>query len=339
MDRGPSRPNDIVRYHLNPELYLDLHKTASELQFYLQSRAGLISERTTHFIIDPKNTFLTILNGAHDLAQLHAAWMGIIKQLELGIKYINKYESEYLESDVGRRMQSPVSTDPGIIENLLQLTQPNDRMRHLYSQIPHHQSDLTEDALRRFDELRDWQDIYPLPPNLLHDDRPRIQTPTSELPRTSYKSNGQFILPAAPTQPAQAQAPSLQEKGKGREWMRPSRPSGAATSLFMGPSTPWKSSTQFLNPPGSQRNPVPGVAPPEEGVAPNVLHGLGSLNSGIWGEDGLPANGQMTVMQGLTTGQPPIGGLISAPPIPVGFRSFQWNPVESGGVEFGRKAC
>ena len=126
VDRGPSRPNDIVRYHLNPELYLDLHKTASELQFYLQSIAGLISERTTHFIIDPKNTFLTILNGAHDLVQLHAAWMGIIKRLELGIKYINKYESEYLESDVGRRMQSPVSTDPGIIENLLQLTQPND---------------------------------------------------------------------------------------------------------------------------------------------------------------------------------------------------------------------
>ena len=33
------------------------------------------------------------------------------------------------------------------------------------------------------------------------------------------------------------------------------------------------------------------------------------------------------------------GGHISAPPIPVGFRSFRRNLVESSGVEFGRKAC
>ncbi|KIJ93926.1 hypothetical protein K443DRAFT_111313 [Laccaria amethystina LaAM-08-1] len=35
----------------------------------------------------------------------------------------------------------------------------------------------------------------------------------------------------------------------------------------------------------------------------------------------------------------PIRGLISAPPIPVGLRGVQRNPVESGGVKFGREAC
>ena len=126
VDCSANRPNDTVRYHLNPDLYLDLHKTASKLQFFLQSMAGLISGRATCFIIDPRNTFLSILNGANDLAQLHAAWMGICKRMELGIKYINKYKLECQESDIERRVQSPVSTDPGIIGNLLQLNQPDD---------------------------------------------------------------------------------------------------------------------------------------------------------------------------------------------------------------------
>ena len=131
IDRGPNRPNDTPRYHLIPDLYLDLHKTASELQFYLQSMAGLVPGRNTYFTVDPRNTFLTILNGAHDLAQLHAAWMGVSKRMELGIKYISKYESEYLESDIERRIQSPISTNPGIIENLTRVAQPDERMRFL----------------------------------------------------------------------------------------------------------------------------------------------------------------------------------------------------------------
>ena len=34
-----------------------------------------------------------------------------------------------------------------------------------------------------------------------------------------------------------------------------------------------------------------------------------------------------------------IGGLYSAPLIPAGIRSFLRNPVDSGGMKFGRKAC
>ena len=74
----------------------------------------------------------------------------------------------------------------------------------------------------------------------------------------------------------------------------------------MGPSTPWKSSSQFLDPPGSQRNPVPGVIPPDKGVEPNVLRGLGSINSGIWGEDRLSDNGHAPVYNGPQPGMPPI---------------------------------
>ena len=88
VDRGIDRPKDTARFHLLPGLYLDLHKTSGELQFYLERMASLIPERESHFIVDPKDTFLTILNGAYDIAQLHAAWMGITKRIGLGVKYI-----------------------------------------------------------------------------------------------------------------------------------------------------------------------------------------------------------------------------------------------------------
>ena len=97
VDRGLNRPKDIARFHLIPKLYLDLHKTSGELQFYLERMTGLIPECESYFIVDPKDTFLTILNGAYDIAQLHAAWMGITKHIALGVKNVDKYNSEYKE--------------------------------------------------------------------------------------------------------------------------------------------------------------------------------------------------------------------------------------------------
>ena len=294
VDRGSNRPKDTPRFHLAPDLYLNLHKTSSELQFYLEGMAGLISERESYFVVDPKDTFLTILNGAHDIAQLHAAWVGIVKRIGLAVKNVDKYDSEYKETDSVNRVQSPISTDPSIIDGVDSALPADERMRYIYARVPHHKVDLTEDALQRFNELHDWQDIYPIPTELrqFHSNEPlRVgQTRSSEFGHTSYKGNGQFVLPPLSTT-------TLADKGKGREFRRSTKPSAASNSLHMGPSTPWKSSTQFLNPPGSRRNPVPGITQPDGGIEPNVLRGLGSINTGIWGDDGLPANGQLNQSQ------------------------------------------
>lgn len=118
VDRGPDRPRDTPRFLLVPDLYLELHKTSSELQFFLQRAAGLLPERRAYFVVDPKDTFLTILNGAYDLSQLHAAWMGISKRMELGIGFMDKYESEYKEADEENRIRSPISTDPSLIQDI-----------------------------------------------------------------------------------------------------------------------------------------------------------------------------------------------------------------------------
>ena len=90
---------------------------------------------------------------------------------------------------------------------------------------------------------------------------------------------------------------------KNQEFLKPSWPSGAATSLR--PSTPWKSSSQFLDPPGSQHNLVPGIVLPDQGVEPNVLCGLGLINSGIWGDNWPLDIRHAQVYSGLQSGQPP----------------------------------
>ena len=297
VDRGLNRPKDTAQFHLVPELYLDLHKTSSELQFYLERMASIIPNRESHFIVDPKDTFLTILNGSHDIAQLHAAWIGITKCIGLGVKNVERYDSEYKETDLINRIRSPISTEPGIIDGIDDSQSANERMRYMYTQVPHHKVDLTEDALRRFDEIQNWQDLYPVPNELLqfHSNEPTRTGPAfpSEFGHTSYKGNGQFTLPPLHN-------PTTGDKGKGREFRHSAKPTAVSSSLFMGPSTPWKSSTQFLNPPGSKRNPVPGITPPDGGIEPNVLRRLGSINTGIWGEDDISANkplGQTQVTQ------------------------------------------
>ena len=100
--------------------------------------ADLILECQSYFIVDPKDTFLIILNGAYDISQLHVAWTAISKQMEIGIKYIDKYESEYKEVDEEKRIKSPVSMDLNIIQNVTQILSPDQRMQYMCSRVPHH---------------------------------------------------------------------------------------------------------------------------------------------------------------------------------------------------------
>ena len=52
---------------------------------------------------------------------------------------------------------------------------------------------------------------------------------------------------------------------------------------------------------------------------------------------GLPKDGNGVKASTFDDGKR--GGLYSAPLIPAGIRSFLRNPVDSGGMKFGRKAC
>lgn len=89
------------------------------------------------------------------------------------------------------------------------------RMRYMYSQVPHHQIELMEDALWRFNELQHWHDIYPAPVVLPQMVKPALPgAPLPDFSHTSYKGSTQFVLPSAQPQ----QVPTSLDKGKGREF-------------------------------------------------------------------------------------------------------------------------
>lgn len=165
VDRGQERPCDTLRFHLHPSVFTKLHKAVYEFQFYLERAAGLIHNRNRHFIIDPKDTFITLLNGAYDLAQIHAAWLGITTRLRLGLKFFDKYEEEY-KGTADKPPLSPISTLPDISAGLDRLSNPNDCMRFIYSKVPHHQSAVTPSIQKDFENIGSWQSILLAPHEL-----------------------------------------------------------------------------------------------------------------------------------------------------------------------------
>ena len=165
VDRGQERPRDTPRFHLHPVIFTELHKTVYEFQFYLERAAGLIRDRNRHFIIDPKDAFMTLLNGAYDLAQIHAAWLGVMTRLCLGLKFMDKYEEEY-KGTAKEAPLSPISTLPEISSELDRISNPNECMRFMYSKVLHHQSAIAPNIQREFANIGSWQSILPAPQEL-----------------------------------------------------------------------------------------------------------------------------------------------------------------------------
>jgi len=64
-------------------LLTEATQVIGELQIFLEQTSGLIPKRRSFFKVDPKGTFIDILNGASDLAELYTAWFGLNKRIGL----------------------------------------------------------------------------------------------------------------------------------------------------------------------------------------------------------------------------------------------------------------
>jgi len=109
MDRGEDRNSRLPRYHLGKATMDNVCSVVTAQQIFLQQAAALIVERKSHFIVDPGNTLIPILQGTSSLRQLYAAWKALITRIKLGVKAWEKYMAEYqLQADVA--VLSPLST-------------------------------------------------------------------------------------------------------------------------------------------------------------------------------------------------------------------------------------
>ena len=109
VDRGEGRNRRLPRYHLGKATMDNVCSAVTAQQIFLQQAAALIAERKSHFIVDPGNTLIPILQGTSSLPQLYAAWKALITRVKLGVKAWERYIAEYqLQVDVA--VLSPLST-------------------------------------------------------------------------------------------------------------------------------------------------------------------------------------------------------------------------------------
>ena len=95
VDRGEVRARSLPRYHLVKVTMDNLTTVVTAQQIFLQQAAALIVDRKLHFIVDPGNTLIPILQGTSSLPQMYTVWRALITRIKLGVKAWEKYIAEY----------------------------------------------------------------------------------------------------------------------------------------------------------------------------------------------------------------------------------------------------
>ncbi|KAJ7430466.1 hypothetical protein B0H11DRAFT_1619565, partial [Mycena galericulata] len=108
-DRGVAKRDAKPRFSLKPSFLTRVDRVTAELQIFLERAANIVEGRTSHFIVDPEESCLTILRGATDLFQLEAAWDILRVRLRLGHRSFEKYTEEF--KDKSAAPTSPASTN------------------------------------------------------------------------------------------------------------------------------------------------------------------------------------------------------------------------------------
>ena len=95
VDRGEVRARSLPRYHLVKATMNNLTTVVTAQQIFLRQAAALIVDRKSHFIVDPGDTLIPILQGTSSLPQLYTVWRALITRIKLGVKAWEKYIAEY----------------------------------------------------------------------------------------------------------------------------------------------------------------------------------------------------------------------------------------------------
>ena len=189
VDRGEDRHKTLPRYHIAAATMKNVCMTVAAQQIFLQQAAVLISERKSHFIVDPGDTLIPILQGTSSLPQLYAAWKALITRIKLGVKAWEKYIAEYqLQADAA--LLSPLSTLQELYDPLKDIQDTDRKLRYIYSNIPHHKQQLSEEGYESLQKTRSWLDVLPLPDalrNAFSETRSRPASPVLEVRKSEPK--------------------------------------------------------------------------------------------------------------------------------------------------------
>ncbi|KAJ7602603.1 hypothetical protein DFH06DRAFT_1152706 [Mycena polygramma] len=188
-------------------------RTIVDMQSMLRRASALVEGRETCFVIDPHRVMMTLLRGARDLNELHVAWLGLSRRMELAQKNLDKYESEFRATKEGDALLSPVSTAPEIYAVFPRDKGPASDVNYVFDHVPHMHTLLPKD----YDKETGWLPHHLSAPNYLEqafpDRAPELKPSTvyfsaegerreiSISARSSRGSPGDFELPPAEDPP------------------------------------------------------------------------------------------------------------------------------------------
>ena len=292
LDRGSERSPGTPRYHLTTKEWERVQSAVTELQIFLQQAARLIEERQTHFLVDPGDTLLPILAGTSSLGQMNAAWKAVRLRIELGTKALKKYVAEYKQAPDDNLILSPLSTLPDLYNELEGLDDSDQKLRYLYSNIPHHQDQLTDEGRTSLQRARSsWVHVLRMPAGIRDafrlDEKPTPKpTPTARtdsLPPISVpKGKGREIEVKPP-------ASSTARRTTETSHMRKSdAPQTSSESIWMGTETPFKSANSWFVEPGKSNRSKQEGSSRQKTLTQDILLGIATPQSN------LPASGPST---------------------------------------------
>ena len=253
VDRGPERPSMLPRYHLTTKDLDRAQSAVAKLQVFLQQAARLIEERQSHYLVDPGDTLLPILAGTSSLGQMNVAWKALRLRMELGTKAWRKYIEEYKQAPDDNLILSPLSTLPELYNDLENLDDSDQKLRYLFTNIPHHQQQLSEEGQTSLQRARSsWVHVLQMPASIWSafrlDDKPTPKaTPTTRLADLPQPSTNKG---KAKEREEPVTAPSVPKKGKESGSSKRDEPSDTNQSIWMGMDTPFKSSNAWFVEPG-----------------------------------------------------------------------------------------
>jgi len=251
VDRGPDRDRTLPCYHLDAFNLDRVTTVVTELQIFLEQAAGLITEQTSYFTIDPGNTLLPILKGTSSLAQLHVVWLALRCRIKLGSKTWKKYIVEYQLLADSKLTLSLLSTLPELYQPLQDIMELDKKLHYLYRHVPHYQEQLTQEGRNSLERTHSWLDILLIPDTL----------------KNTFSESKVEQPPNLETTVARKRM-----KGKEKEHQSSSSPA-TQSSIWMGMDTPFKSANAwFVDPRKSNQVKQAGTSRPH--MEPNILLGI-----------------------------------------------------------------
>ncbi|KAJ7676044.1 hypothetical protein DFH06DRAFT_1318182 [Mycena polygramma] len=142
MDRGVSTnlTAPTSRFGLETGFNMRTERTITDMQSLLKRAAGMVAGRESCFIIDPHRTMITLLRNARELNELHVAWLGLSRRMELAQKNLDKYESEFKAGTEEEVLLSPISTAPEIYSVFPRNKGPASDVNYMFDHVPHLQT-------------------------------------------------------------------------------------------------------------------------------------------------------------------------------------------------------